>query len=420
LFKLLASEASAVVHRSPIIIGGKSASRQASPTPTEDQLSQLEYKKEVFQKELEACINAKHLQMNMDELLRKRQRLFEEQTALMEEKKKIREDLIEKGEDPDIEGPNSPYYMTDRLDSLADEIKYFNNKIKQLQSEITDLDNFSESHENEFGYSAHTDNIMHLIRTMHNPFDLSKMCQFLVEELIESRTMSKLCQDNLYKQRQTTQDLRKTLQVVKESNVRQAMEYERRLTDLRVPELHRSTTTHAPQPTVEVEMGNRSAAQVKVDNEPSCLQLSSSTDKETKPVSPLSGNGPKVCTIVRGGTLTLSENRPFTSENCSKGVSHSADNPSKKRQYGRTTPTVNSSYSASTSPTNTSQASNPQSHQSIHPTSAYSSIHSFPAANLQAKDVFERLSSLHTQASQAKVIHRNAVHSIPSEEIPNP
>lgn len=190
--------------------------------------SRLKRKKQMLDHELDQCIIAQETQHMIDEMEKKKTRLLDEQKELKNEREKIIriESAKSKSYDPD-----QPQYMDDRLEMIDAELQLINSRIKEARKNIILTDGVNGD---ENGFS----NAINIIKS--TSFDnLQKLTEMLLSDIVEMKLKERHHMAQVASNERTIADLRVTLQVMKKTAVSAAIEYERKVKDLRNQQAYR-------------------------------------------------------------------------------------------------------------------------------------------------------------------------------------
>jgi len=190
--------------------------------------SRLKRKKQMLDHELDQCIISQETQHMIDEMEKKKTRLLDEQKELKNEREKIIriESAKSKSYDPD-----QPQYMDDRLEMIDAELQLINSRIKEARKNIILTDG---ANGDENGFS----NAINIIKS--TSFDnLQKLSEMLLSDIVEMKLKERHHMAQVASNERTIADLRVTLQVMKKTAVSAAIEYERKVKDLRNQQAYR-------------------------------------------------------------------------------------------------------------------------------------------------------------------------------------
>ncbi|OUM60188.1 hypothetical protein PIROE2DRAFT_14111 [Piromyces sp. E2] len=193
-----------------------------------DEDSRLKRKKQILDHELDQCIIAQETQHMIDEMEKKKIRLLDEQRELKNEREKIIR--IESAKSKSFD-PEQPQYMDDRLEMIDAELQLINSRIIEAKKSnfLTDGVNGDEN-----GFS----NAINIIKS--TSFDnLQKLTEMLLSDIVEMKLKERHQMAQAASNERTIADLRVTLQVMKKTAVSAAIEYERKVKDLRHQQAYR-------------------------------------------------------------------------------------------------------------------------------------------------------------------------------------
>ncbi|KAL6632174.1 kinesin-domain-containing protein [Neocallimastix sp. 'constans'] len=184
--------------------------------------SRLQRKKQMLDHELDQCIISQETQHMIDEMEKKKSRLLDEQKELKNEREKIIKIEIAKSKSYD---PDQPQYMDDRLEMIDAELQLIDSRIKEAKKNNTLVDGVNGD---ENGFS----NAINIIKS--TSFDnLQKLSEMLLSDIVEMKLKERHQMAQAASNERTIADLRVTLQVMKKTAVSAAIEYERKINEIR-------------------------------------------------------------------------------------------------------------------------------------------------------------------------------------------
>lgn len=211
----------------------------------------LSLKKNMFNKEVDQCVSNVQTGQMLDELLRKRQRLIGEKLELLAERERVVLATAEaNNSDPDH---SAPQYMDDRLELVDAEVSYINTRIKALLPEVANtsdgaplpLDSLSTSGPNNVPSNAVAvlaksqistqtgyENAVNLIRNLNHDESV-QFLEMVLEDFIHLRIREKTLQMTVSNLETNTEDLRKSLMLMRNAAMSSAVQYETKLRSLK-------------------------------------------------------------------------------------------------------------------------------------------------------------------------------------------
>lgn len=195
-----------VTERSPLRLFGRGARRTEKPSAEEDlsskELDVLTKKKNVLEENIKICVEAKHVSTTLEEIVTKRDLLVEEKVALLSD----RDQLLRTTDNLSAtEQESRLQILSDRLETVEAEIRWFNSRLKSIQSETSsrDMSDWSAS------YSEAID----LLYTLHRS-ERKAMMAHLLEEVLGLRAKEASNQLMRSDMEMEMSNLRRTLRVI--------------------------------------------------------------------------------------------------------------------------------------------------------------------------------------------------------------
>ncbi|KAJ3185213.1 Kinesin-like protein kif21b [Gaertneriomyces sp. JEL0708] len=225
-----------------------------------------QFKKQMLDKELAACVECRQAQKTLDDLKVIRTRLLGEQQELVAERERcVRADEAATG----VYDPEKPQYMDERLAVLDDEIAMVNVKIdraaqvlkrarlgdsereeEQVASGLSSPSSPSSSHLNVNATDNSWENAMNLLRSL-DPYELEAVAELCLEDLIEWRCKAEGVSAKLVEREKAVSQLRKALERHREIARRATAETDRKVEEARFDERRRLGAVDDSQPTPE-------------------------------------------------------------------------------------------------------------------------------------------------------------------------
>ncbi|KAL7752651.1 hypothetical protein RI367_001653 [Sorochytrium milnesiophthora] len=193
---------------------------------------QMSFKKSVLDKELEQVVAGQKTVQIMDELLKKRERLFGEKAELLAERDRVViATATESNSEPDHAAPQ---YMDDRLELIDAEVNYLNARIKALQADVANGGSAQDSTpDGAVATQDNMDNILNVIRSLTHEESVS-MLEMVLSDVVELRIHERTQQINVNNLEKTAGELRRSLMLMRNAAMSSAVEYEKKIKTMQI------------------------------------------------------------------------------------------------------------------------------------------------------------------------------------------
>jgi kinesin family protein 4/21/27 len=387
-----------------------SVSQSFTDTRPEEVDLQAQFKKQMVDKELSCTISCRKAQRDLEKLKDCRRRLVDEQKELISERKRVVQANFQA---TGVLDDKAPQYMDDRVQSIDVEVASIDQTISQLEEKLKRNSSIIDDETISSFVDLSWDNALNILRALDR-VELEATIAYFLEDVVNLRTIEEELQQELEDKENSVEALKSKLFDAQES-LFQALNdaHEKMLSKPENKSMEVQTTLSSEVIVDDIESEEelpRYIPKRKLKENVEQFAELSIADIENRSLPRTSRS-----LSADGGMSTAispipDENwrgRPLQSRNSVESRRRSSS-PAKEKPFGVLNPLKREESLSHQSSTTTLKFE-----EETKPRKKYDLL-------TMGSDVFKRLANAHTQASQAKVIHRTSLDKDSLLQEPSP